>query len=139
MVMLSNRLSLTIERGHCDPTGTVFYPNYFDFFDAATSALFAAAGLAQPRERKQRDVVGMPVVEVNASVLEPPAQGDEVVIESCVGACRDGRLEVLHRLYNDGRLVVEGREVRLWAARLQSGYGGLEAQPIPSAVLEKLA
>lgn len=134
--MLTNRLSMNIERGHCDPTGTVFYPHYFEFFDAATTALFAAAGLGRPRARRQEGFVGMPVVEVGASVLEPPAQGDAVVVESSVTAWRDSRFEVRHRLYKDGRLAVEGREVRLWAARL--GRGEVEAQPIPGAVLERL-
>ena len=29
-----------IEWGDCDPAGIIFYPRYFEFFDAWTAALF---------------------------------------------------------------------------------------------------
>ena len=43
--MLTNTQQILIAWGDCDPAGIVFYPRYFAWFDAATAALFAAAGL----------------------------------------------------------------------------------------------
>src|SRR6267154_3036744 len=41
--MLINRHQVTIEWGHCDPAGIVYFPNYFSYFDASTNALFLRA------------------------------------------------------------------------------------------------
>ena len=41
--MLTNTRQRTIEWGDCDPAGIVFNPRYFEWFDAATAALFARA------------------------------------------------------------------------------------------------
>ena len=41
--MLVNHRNVTIQWGDCDPAGIVFYPRYFEMFDASTAALFARA------------------------------------------------------------------------------------------------
>jgi len=38
--MLTNRRMACIQFGDCDPRGIVFYPRYFESFDACTDALF---------------------------------------------------------------------------------------------------
>ena len=40
---LRNTRKVRIEWGDCDPAGIVFYPRYFEMFDASTSALFERA------------------------------------------------------------------------------------------------
>ena len=42
--MLINRRTIRIEWGDCDPAGIVFYPRYFEWFDACAAALFEDAG-----------------------------------------------------------------------------------------------
>ena len=41
--MLVNTRTVRIEWGDCDPAGIVYYPRYFAFFDASTSALIERA------------------------------------------------------------------------------------------------
>jgi len=43
--MLTNRKTIHVEWGDCDPAGIVYYPRYFAYFDNCTAALFEAAGL----------------------------------------------------------------------------------------------
>jgi len=43
--MLSNRKEIHIEWGDCDPAGIVYFPRFFEYFDACTNALFEKAGL----------------------------------------------------------------------------------------------
>ena len=50
--MLTNKKTIHIEWGHCDPLGIVYYPRYFEFFDACTNALFELAGLPKPQMLK---------------------------------------------------------------------------------------
>ena len=40
---LRNTRKVRIEWGDCDPAGIVFYPRYFEIFDASTAALFERA------------------------------------------------------------------------------------------------
>ena len=40
---LRNTRKVRIEWGDCDPAGIIFYPRYFEIFDASTSALFERA------------------------------------------------------------------------------------------------
>ena len=42
--MFVNRRTVRIEWGDCDPAGIVYYPRYFQMFDASTQYLFEAAG-----------------------------------------------------------------------------------------------
>ncbi|HWO35815.1 MAG TPA: hypothetical protein VNO32_44045 [Candidatus Acidoferrum sp.] len=46
-VNLTNRKTIYIEWGDCDPAQIVFYPRYLAYFDACATALFKKAGLSQ--------------------------------------------------------------------------------------------
>ena len=43
--MLVNKRTIHVEWGDCDPLGIVYFPRYFEFFDACTNALFERVGL----------------------------------------------------------------------------------------------
>ena len=40
MTASSNTRTVRIEWGDCDPAGIIFYPRYFEIFDASTTLLF---------------------------------------------------------------------------------------------------
>ena len=40
---LVSRRTVEIEWGDCDPAGIVYFPRYFEIFDASTAALFERA------------------------------------------------------------------------------------------------
>ena len=83
--MLTNRHQVTIEWGHCDPAGIVYFPNYFTYFDFSTNALFLRAlGFNKYEMLKVYDIVGIPLVDVQARFIVPSVFGDVVTIESSV-------------------------------------------------------
>ena len=134
--MLTNTRHRTVEWGDCDPAGIVFNPRYFEWFDAATAALFAAAlGMTKAAMVRRYDIVGIPLVDTRARFLVPCSFGDEVSIESTVAEFRRSSFDVQHRLLRaDGTLAVEGFETRVWVGRHPDRPGGIKAQPIPDEV-----
>ena len=139
--MFTNTRHRTIEWGDCDPAGIVFNPRYFEWFDAATAALFARAlGMTKAEMVRRFGIVGIPLVDTRASFRVPCAYGDEVRIESAVAAFRRSSFDVRHHLLrSDGTLAVEGSETRVWVGRDPDRSGGIRAQPIPEEVTARFA
>jgi 4-hydroxybenzoyl-CoA thioesterase len=139
--MLVNTRRLAIEWGDCDPAGIVFNPRYFEWFDAATAALFARAlGMTKATMVKRYGIVGIPLVDTRATFRVPCAFGDDVQIESTVTEFRRSSFDVRHRLLReDGTLAVEGFETRVWTGRDLACPARLKARPIPSEVIAALS
>ena len=80
--MLTNTHLVTVEWGHCDPAGIVYFPNYFTYFDAGTNALFLRAlGCNKFEMLKRYGIVGIPLVDVGARFMVPSTFGD--IVASC--------------------------------------------------------
>jgi 4-hydroxybenzoyl-CoA thioesterase len=139
--MLSNTRHRIVEWGDCDPAGIVFNPRFFEWFDAATAALFARAlGMKKADFIRQYDIVGIPLVETRAVFHVPCAHGDEVRIESTVAEFRRSSFDVRHRLFRaDDTLAVEGFETRVWVGRAPDRPGSIKARPIPEEVIARFA
>ncbi len=139
--MLSNTRHRMIEWGDCDPAGMVFNPRYFEWFDAATSALFVRAlGMTKLAMIKRYGIVGIPLVDTRATFRIPCAFGDEVRIESTVAEFRRSSFDVRHHLLRaDDTLAVEGFETRVWVGRHPDRPGGIKARPIPEEVIARFA
>jgi len=45
--MFVHRRDVQIQWGDCDPANIVFYPRYFEMFDASTAIMFEAAGYSK--------------------------------------------------------------------------------------------
>lgn len=135
---LVNRRPVTIEWGHCDPAGIVFYPRYFEIFDACTAHLFAAAlGMPKIQWTKKFGMLGIPMVDTRSKFHIPSAYGDEVVVESRIAAFRRSSFDVEHRLLKaDGKLGVEGYETRVWTVKEE---GRIRSAPIPAEVVAAFA
>ena len=130
---------LTIEWGHCDPAGIVFNPRFFEFFDWSTALLVRAAlGLEKAEMLAAYGVAGIPLVELRATFHRPSRYGEEVEIVSRVTEVGRSSFEIDHRLFNNVRLAVEGREKRVWAIRDAENGGRLKAQAMPDDVARKL-
>lgn len=61
-LMLTNRRTVRIQFVDCDPHGIVFYPRYFEFFDACTDALFERAGLPRMKMLRTYHIDGIPLM-----------------------------------------------------------------------------
>jgi len=138
--MLTNIRQVTIEWGHCDPAGIVYFPNYFTYFDGATNALFLRAlGYNKFEMLKRYGIVGIPLVDVAARFIVPSTFGDVVTIESTVAEIRRSSFRMLHRLLRGDTLAVEGTEIRVWAGRDPGNPDKLKGMPIPTDVIAKLS
>jgi 4-hydroxybenzoyl-CoA thioesterase len=137
--MLASRHQLTIEWGHCDPAGIVYFPNYFTYFDASTNALFLRAlGFNKYEMRKKYDIVGIPVVDVSARFIAPSVFGDVVTVESTIAEIKRSSFRMQHRLLNGETLAVEGHEVRVWVGRDPDNPDKLKGKSIPEDVIARL-
>jgi 4-hydroxybenzoyl-CoA thioesterase len=137
--MLTNVHLVTVEWGHCDPAGIVYFPNYFTYFDSSTNALFLRAlGCNKYEMLKRYGIVGIPLVDVGARFIVPSTFGDVVTIESSVAEIRSS-FRMLHRLLRGDTLAVEGTETRVWVGRDPADPDRLKGMPIPQDVVAKLS
>src|SRR4051794_17002536 len=105
--MLTVRRAITVQWGECDPAGIVYFPRYFEWFDASTAALFEQAGLPKAVMLARYDSAGMAVVDVRSRFLKPSTFGDRVEIASSVAAFRRSSFDVEHKLFRGDDLAVE--------------------------------
>jgi 4-hydroxybenzoyl-CoA thioesterase len=137
--MLVNRRHVRIEWGDCDPAGIIWYPRYFAFFDASTSALIEKAiGMRKPEYLRAYGCAGHPLVNAHARFLLPTRFGDDVVIESTVTQFRRSSFDVHHRLTKDVALAAEGFETRVWVEG-DPASGRMSGVPVPRDIVERLS
>jgi 4-hydroxybenzoyl-CoA thioesterase len=138
--MLSNSRQVEIEFGDCDPAGIVYYPNYFRMFDASTAYLFEAAlGMKKIAWIKRFGILGIPVVDTGAKFIKPSRFGDLVTITSTVTGFKRSSFEVVHQLFNDGALAIEGRETRVWVGTDADDPQRLRSMALPDEVIAAFA
>ncbi len=135
--MLINVREIQIEWGDCDPARIVYFPRYFEYFDAATGALFDKAGLQKARMLKEYEIVGIPLVEARARFLMPSTFGDFVTIRSSVSEWGRSSFSVHHELLKGGVLAAEGFEKRVWTARSPEDPEKLVSKTIPQSVKDR--
>jgi 4-hydroxybenzoyl-CoA thioesterase len=135
--MLSNKRSIHIEWGDCDPLGIVYFPRYCEFFDACTNALFERAGLPKQKMLKKYAIAGIPLVELRARFLLPSAFGETVAVESSITEWGKASFSVYHRLFKGEELAVEGFEKRVWVVHPPGEKNKIKSQAIPREVIEK--
>lgn len=136
MTSLIHRRTVRIEWGDCDPAQIVFYPRYFAMFDGATQELFRAA-LGKPKIEwtKQFGIIGIPMVDTRAKFIVPSRYGDDIVIESRVSRFGSSSFDVVHRVFREDLLAIEGFETRVWAGPDPDSPGGIKGHKIPAEVV----
>jgi 4-hydroxybenzoyl-CoA thioesterase len=135
--MRVHRKHIHVEWGDCDPAGIVYFPRYFEYFDACTNALFESAGLPKPELLRTYGIMGIPLVEAQARYIAPSSFGDTVVVETRITEWKDSSFRVEHKLYRGEILAVEATEVRVWTVRVGSDPKRIESRPIPREVIER--
>ncbi|HEX9812384.1 MAG TPA: thioesterase family protein [Burkholderiales bacterium] len=122
---------VAIEWGDCDPAQIVFYPKYFEWFDAAMTALLEAGGWPYARLHERFGIIGLPLAEASARFLHPNRFRQRFEIESSVERWEERRFTVLHQAYRDDVLLLEGRETRICGKPHPDDAQRLHAIPIP--------
>ena len=135
--MLKNRKTIHVEWGDCDPAGIVYYPRFFEMFDACTNALFEAAGFAKQEMLANYGLAGIPMVETSARFFVPSSFGDTVVVESRIAEWGTSSFSVEHKLFRGDILAAEGFEKRVWTVRTKEGPKKLRSERIPQGVKDK--
>ncbi|HET8727520.1 MAG TPA: thioesterase family protein [Alphaproteobacteria bacterium] len=128
---LVHRQQVRVEWGHCDPARIVFYPNYFAWFDQCTQGLLRAVGLDQEEIARRYGVIGTPLADAQARFRSPATFGDLLDAETFVSRWGRASFTIAHTLAKNGRTVVEGTEVRVWAGQDPDDPCALKALPIP--------
>jgi 4-hydroxybenzoyl-CoA thioesterase len=135
--MLVHKRSIHIEWGDCDPLGIVYFPRYFEFFDACTNALFEHVGLPKQELLRRYEIAGIPLVDAHARFLVPSAFDDTVVVESAITKWGTSSFAVEHRLFKGHVLAVEGFETRVWTVRAADMPRGIRGQAVPREIIER--
>src|SRR6185295_2284791 len=96
--VLTNRQAVRIAWGDCDAAGIVYFPRYFEWFDAGTHALFDKAGLSFTTMSQRHAGVAIPIVTTRANFILPSTYGDEVAIDTTISRWGRSSFDVHHRL-----------------------------------------
>lgn len=136
--MRVNRRGVTVEFGHCDPSGIVYNPHYFAWFDSSVHALLESGGIALKALMSEFGIHGFPVVEYRTKFLAPSRWGDALLIETGVVGLHRCAFDIQHRIFNAGALAVECAETRVCTA-LDPQQGRTRAHPLPGKLVEALS
>jgi 4-hydroxybenzoyl-CoA thioesterase len=138
--MLIHRKEIEIEWGDCDAFGIVFFPRYFEYFDACTNSLFQRAlGIKKPELLRRYKIAGIPLVHASCNFFVPSSFGDVVQVESCVTEWGKSSFTLQHRLYRGEMLAVEGLEKRVWTVRTSDDPPKFSGAEIPEELKAKFA
>lgn len=135
---MKSTLSVSVEFGDTDPAATVFYPNFFRWFDASTWRMFFNAGLTLDVLQNDFGLVGFPIVDVRCRFIKPVVFGGTVEIVSRMNNWKRKTFEVMHEVRGNGELYAEGVEVRCFAAPSNEDSQHIRAVRIPEEVKLRL-
>jgi 4-hydroxybenzoyl-CoA thioesterase len=135
--LLTNIRRISVEWGDCDPAGIVFYPRYFEWFNACTAALFAAAGISSRAMHETYRLMGFPMVDTRAQFFIPSTFDEELIVESTLLEFRRSSFEMGHRMLKNNALAVECFETRVWGVRDPANAARLKSQPVPPEVIAR--
>ena len=135
--MLTNTRLIRVQWGDCDPAGIVFYPRYFEWFDACSILLFEkATGMTKIRMLEKYGGAGLALLEARAVFKVASQYGEDLQIETQVTEFRRSSFFVQHKVTKGDTLALEGFETRLWTVRDPADPKRLKSARMPAEVLE---
>jgi YbgC/YbaW family acyl-CoA thioester hydrolase len=120
--------------GDCAPSGAVFYPTYFRWFDEGAWELFASLQLSIDALGVRYGVVGLPLKSCDCEFRGPCRLGDALCITSFIEEISSSELVVRHDV-NEETTAVVGRERRFWGVRRSDDPRRLRRATIPDEVV----
>jgi 4-hydroxybenzoyl-CoA thioesterase len=136
--MLTNKRLVRVQWGDCDPAGIVFYPRYFEMFDASTILLFEkATGLTKIKMLEKYEGAGLALLEARAEFKVASAYGDDIEIETEITEFRRSSFFVRHTVTKAGGVLgLTGYETRLWTVRDPNDPKRLRSGTMPAKIVE---
>ena len=119
--------------GDCAPSGAVYYPNYFRWFDQSMWALFEENGVPIPALERKYHVVGVPLKHLECDFVAPCRLHDHVQLESKFAKIGEKDFDIEHELTRGDAVLVRARDFRFWGVRSPDN-GKLQRQLIPQDV-----
>jgi 4-hydroxybenzoyl-CoA thioesterase len=127
--MLTNTRKIRVQWGDCDPAGIVFYPRYFEWFDACTILLFEkATGMTKIEMLAKYGGAGLALLEARAEFKVASHYGEDIEIETQV-------TEFRRSVTKGGVPALQGYETRLWTVRDPADPKRLRSGTMPAEVL----
>lgn len=131
----SHTTDVVVEFGDCDPARIVFYPNFFRWMDAASRHFFAAAGVPPWHETEAEDgIIGTPLVDASAHFERPATYGDRLAVETTIAEWRGRSFVMRHVVRRGDTVLVDGREVRVFARRHPDDPARIQAIDVPARI-----
>jgi 4-hydroxybenzoyl-CoA thioesterase len=138
LVLLTNHafmdhiFDITVEFGDCDPSGIVFHPNFFSWFDAASLHYFREAGVPPWRETSlTHGIVGTPIVSTRCDFRAPARYGDRLRVLTRISEWGRRSFTQHHRIVRGEVLITEAFHVRVFAAQDPNDPERIRAVAIP--------
>ena len=133
--MLTNTRIIRVQWGDCDPAGIVFYPRYFEWFDACTILLFEkATGMTKIKMLEKYNGAGLALLEARANFKVASQYGEDIAIETAITEFRRSSFFVHHKVTKGATLALEGFETRIWTARDPSDHKRLVSATMPAEI-----
>jgi 4-hydroxybenzoyl-CoA thioesterase len=133
--MLTNTRQIRVQWGDCDPAGIVFYPRYFEWFDACSILLFEkATGMIKKKMLETYSGAGLVLLEARAVFKIASHYGEDLEIETGVTEFRRSSFFVHHKVTKAGALALEGFETRLWTVRDPQDGDKIKSAPMPAEI-----
>jgi 4-hydroxybenzoyl-CoA thioesterase len=133
--MLTNTRLIRVQWGDCDPAGIVFYPRYFEWFDACSILLFEkATGMIKKKMLETYNGAGLVLLEARAVFKIASHYGEDLEIETGVTEFRRSSFFVHHKVTKAGVLALEGFETRLWTVRDPEDGDKIKSAPMPAEI-----
>jgi 4-hydroxybenzoyl-CoA thioesterase len=133
--MLTNTRIVRVQWGDCDPAGIVFYPRYFEWFDASSILLFEkATGMTKIKMLEKYHGAGLVLLEARAVFKIASHYGEDLQIDTQVSEFRRSSFYVQHKVMKHSALALEGFETRLWTVRDPAHPKRLKSAPVPAEV-----
>jgi len=133
--VLTNTRQIRVQWGDCDPAGIVFYPRYFEWFDASSILLFEkATGMIKKSMLEKYQGAGLALLEARAVFKIASHYGEDLEIETGITEFRRSSFFVHHKVTKAGVLALEGFETRLWTVRDPVDATKLKSAPLPAEI-----
>jgi 4-hydroxybenzoyl-CoA thioesterase len=133
--MLTNTRLIRVQWGDCDPAGIVFYPRYFEWFDACSILLFEkATGMIKKKMLEVYGGAGIALLEARAVFKVASHYGEDLEIETAITEFRRSSFFVHHKVTKGGLLALEGFETRLWTVRDPQDGDKMRSAPMPAEI-----
>ena len=134
--MLTNTRTIRVQWGDCDPAGIVFYPRYFEWFDACTILLFEkATGMTKINMLAKYGGAGLALLEARANFKVASHYGEDIDIETQVTEFRRSSFFVAHKVTKARRAGARRLRDRLWTARDPADPKKIKSATMPAEIL----